>query len=132
MFLRDWFITTATPSRIPHTVLKGDLPTFGGFLVLFLHLHDNFYKVFITKSLRFLPLYIFMHFSTVYIDTRLLRSNTHGNVSKISVNQSSKGFLTTFLASDHESEMDINTFYSAAKTPRPFYYIFILLFKYQV
>ena len=42
--------------------------------------------------------------------------NTCRNVSKISVNQSLKGFPTTFQVSDYESELAINTFYSVAKT----------------
>ena len=42
--------------------------------------------------------------------------NTRGNISKISVNQSLKGFLTTFQVSDHESELAINKFYSMTKT----------------
>ena len=42
--------------------------------------------------------------------------NTRGNISKISVNQSLKGFLTTFQVSDHESELAINKFYSTTKT----------------
>ena len=43
--------------------------------------------------------------------------NTRENVSKISVNQSLKGFPPMLRAIDHESELAINKFYSASKTP---------------
>ena len=54
-----------------------------------------------------------MRFYTVGTDTRRVdrNRNTRGNVSKISVNKSMKGFPTTFRASAHESELAINIFF---------------------
>ncbi len=48
--------------------------------------------------------------TTVCIDTQRQKSNTRGNISKISVNQSLKGFPITFHLINHEGELVINTF----------------------
>ena len=96
-------------------------------------------KKFEKVAFRALALGVFpetsVRLNTVGTDTRRVdrNRNTRGNVSKISVDKSMKGFPTTFRASDHESELAINKFYSAVKTPygrgRHLRFIIMDLFK---